>query len=547
MSAETALHGIDYIMSLRVREDGLLLKLEEKFSGKIWKGDFSSKYIEDITQKTGNFKKFDVLVKMLASAIRNEIESVRIDVLTAQDLEDIKNRKAGSNVSASRSITTSTKRYLILTSTSEFDRVHYPLPLTYEESPEPETLKQTIARLSSEIESFRCKTASVDNMSEGRASFYSEVPGGAFSGNMSSANNTARTVSGVKEENQRLRRKLALLEKIGTSGGEEVLGQQQSYHEFDKYIKEAEQEALTLRSRLNETQQMLTETKTELFKTRSELGHFEQMQNLPDPESLKREIQLLTETLDKERKDVEETVARQSQSIQANSKELDKAKEEDKTLKARVKQLETELDATLKKANYSMYGSRNSSRPNSTSSRKSNGPSKSPAYGYGYNRNTSNKRSSSVPANQKNSHPNNSNNRRGGYNPTYNRKPTVPTRPNKFQPRYSPIGSRSNSGSKDRVRSSGYGKVAPRPSPGARSGLGNKVSPLRAANQARPKVPPAKKAPQTGGVFGRLYGGGNGRQGSTGRKNVYLEHNAGIDHAAKRSGRKRQDCGGDTQ
>src|SRR3546814_3034147 len=39
------------------------------------------------------------------------------------------------------------KRYLILTYTVEFDRVHYPLPLAYEEDPNPAALKATIRRL----------------------------------------------------------------------------------------------------------------------------------------------------------------------------------------------------------------------------------------------------------------------------------------------------------------------------------------------------------------------------------------------------------------
>lgn len=47
------------------------------------------------------------------------------------------------------------KRYLILTYTVEFDRVHYPLPLAYEEDPNPAALKATIRRLRQELESTR--------------------------------------------------------------------------------------------------------------------------------------------------------------------------------------------------------------------------------------------------------------------------------------------------------------------------------------------------------------------------------------------------------
>jgi coiled-coil domain-containing protein 61 len=42
--------------------------VEEKLSGDMWHGDFTLKYIEDITQKAGQFKKFSVFMKMLMSA-----------------------------------------------------------------------------------------------------------------------------------------------------------------------------------------------------------------------------------------------------------------------------------------------------------------------------------------------------------------------------------------------------------------------------------------------------------------------------------------------
>ena len=41
--------------------------------------------------------------------------------------------------------------YLILTYVVEFDRVHYPLPLTFQESPAPSDLKATLRRLQEEL------------------------------------------------------------------------------------------------------------------------------------------------------------------------------------------------------------------------------------------------------------------------------------------------------------------------------------------------------------------------------------------------------------
>jgi coiled-coil domain-containing protein 61 len=60
----------------------LFIEVEDKLTGNIWRGDYQSKYIEDITQKTGCFKKFNVFTKMLLSAFKCETEAVYIDLLT---------------------------------------------------------------------------------------------------------------------------------------------------------------------------------------------------------------------------------------------------------------------------------------------------------------------------------------------------------------------------------------------------------------------------------------------------------------------------------
>jgi hypothetical protein len=47
------------------------------------------------------------------------------------------------------------KRYLILTYAGEFDRVHYPLPLAFEDAASVESMQRTIRRLRSELTHFR--------------------------------------------------------------------------------------------------------------------------------------------------------------------------------------------------------------------------------------------------------------------------------------------------------------------------------------------------------------------------------------------------------
>lgn len=60
-----------------------------------------------------------------------------MDLLTFNDLEILKGRKLGTapsenNYSNSKS---NLKRYVILTYAAEFDRVHFPLPLSHEDIP----------------------------------------------------------------------------------------------------------------------------------------------------------------------------------------------------------------------------------------------------------------------------------------------------------------------------------------------------------------------------------------------------------------------------
>lgn len=112
--------------------------------------------IEDITSKTGNYKKYPVFLRMLMSALKQGSESVFVDLLTYADLEMLKARKEkASGSSLQRALPPNNKRYLILTYAAEFDRVHFPLPLQYEDQPDPAVLKATIVALRAELEEIR--------------------------------------------------------------------------------------------------------------------------------------------------------------------------------------------------------------------------------------------------------------------------------------------------------------------------------------------------------------------------------------------------------
>ena len=79
----------------------LIIDCESTETGHTWRGDFQQKYIEEITSKAGNFKKFSIFTKMLSAALKNEQPNELIlDLLTQQDLATLKARKQGGDLSS---------------------------------------------------------------------------------------------------------------------------------------------------------------------------------------------------------------------------------------------------------------------------------------------------------------------------------------------------------------------------------------------------------------------------------------------------------------
>jgi len=150
--ARRTFHDVPYMLTVSGDNDGLGIEVEHAESGERWSSKFAASFIEEITQRTGNAKKFDVFVRMMLSALAQESDSVYIDVLTARDLEMLRRRNAnpqGPPTTSTAGI--SDKRYLILTYRAEFDKVHYPLPLPPDDRSEEETLRALVLRLRGEL------------------------------------------------------------------------------------------------------------------------------------------------------------------------------------------------------------------------------------------------------------------------------------------------------------------------------------------------------------------------------------------------------------
>eukprot|EP00903_Cladosiphon_okamuranus_P009943 g9436.t3 len=158
--------GAAHVVTLWVvARSTLRVEVETEDGSSRWCGEFAARYVEGITQKTGSAKKFPVFVKMLLDALGEKhggSGTVFVDLLTYADLELLKARRVGhakqklqgpggSGSGGGGGSSGNNKRYLILTYAGEYDRVHYPLPLGYVESPERGQLERTISRLAEDL------------------------------------------------------------------------------------------------------------------------------------------------------------------------------------------------------------------------------------------------------------------------------------------------------------------------------------------------------------------------------------------------------------
>ncbi|XP_076547475.1 centrosomal protein CCDC61 isoform X6 [Osmia lignaria lignaria] len=150
-------NGKEYIVKIKVSslkecQRNLELAVTDKYTAENWQSSYDAAYIENLSHKTGNYKHFDVFVAMLQSGLLKTSESITLDLLTFEDLELLRARRFERNSCSSLGNASNNRRYLILTYTVEFDRIHYPLPLEYCGLPDPVVLQNTIRRLQAEIE-----------------------------------------------------------------------------------------------------------------------------------------------------------------------------------------------------------------------------------------------------------------------------------------------------------------------------------------------------------------------------------------------------------
>ncbi|XP_060113499.1 centrosomal protein CCDC61 isoform X1 [Heteronotia binoei] len=160
LQADYVFRGVEHVVRMTVEGNLLEVEVEDRLTTDQWRGEFDAAFVEDLTHKTGNFKQFGIFCSMLESALTQSSESVTLDLLTYSDLESLRSRKAGVGprlTSATKTSPLSSKRYLILIYSVEFDRIHYPLPLPYVGKPDPVILQKVIRELKEELAMLKVK------------------------------------------------------------------------------------------------------------------------------------------------------------------------------------------------------------------------------------------------------------------------------------------------------------------------------------------------------------------------------------------------------
>ena len=137
---ECLYYGVEYILVARASAHTLWVQAEARATGQHWTGSFPSAFIEEVTRKTGNSKRFAVYLRMLQAALDESSRTVHLELVSHSQMEALKARRTPDSKPDS-------PLYLILTYDVEFDKVHYPLPLQEQVREDAQALRQELELL----------------------------------------------------------------------------------------------------------------------------------------------------------------------------------------------------------------------------------------------------------------------------------------------------------------------------------------------------------------------------------------------------------------
>ncbi|CAH8457633.1 unnamed protein product [Schistosoma guineensis] len=171
----------------------LKLELADRITNEEWHSTLTESFVEELTRKTGNFKRFDIFCSMVQSALSKRSSFLKLDLLNYEDLNEIRKMKILNDCLPPRCPVTvsGNRRYLILSYTTEFDKIHYPIPVLFVGCPTPDVYRNTIHKL--------------------RAKLFSVQSTMGFSEQQLDSNGTCETISKIsrlQSENMALRQEL---------------------------------------------------------------------------------------------------------------------------------------------------------------------------------------------------------------------------------------------------------------------------------------------------------------------------------------------------
>ena len=371
------LNNIDYILYLGFNEKTLELVLEIEKDTNYWKGNFESNYIEDMTLKAGSSKSFQVFLKMLQSALTNDSNSVKLDILGFSDLEQMRNKQLNSSnntSSTNNDFVKQNKKYLIVIYSEFQEKVNFPLSLNYLVEPDFEIMKKTIERLKKPRKSIKTPVL-YSNMSD---------------------------IDDLRKENFNLINKIKFLEsqKTYSSSTDNELHSDMKYtqKEFESYVNEADKKKRFLMETIEELKLRLNNDKKQVnyILPNNNEKSINRIKDLED------QIISLNNVLIKERKKFEKKILNINGKGENLESEILFLRENDTKMRIKINQIEKEIELTEKKCKEVSFGkSKNKiliSTPRSNASHKS-------SYSYGSKKSiiSSNSKGSEISKNTKTS------------------------------------------------------------------------------------------------------------------------------------------------
>jgi coiled-coil domain-containing protein 61 len=285
---------------------------------------------------------------MLLSALHQSSDSVYVDILTFADLEALRSKAARKAPSTSSSSKDNNKRYLILTYAAEFDKVNYPLPLSFVDEPSVQDLQGTVLRLRAELQLLR----------------------------KSGSRPAELAVHKLEKENAALKAQLRQMERAPDSASksrELEMERDELKAHLDSLRAESKREIETVRAQCKHLMRELEEQAAEMEVLRSGLGS----SSGPDLSDYKRRIRLLESELESEKASArEEQAALRVELVSLSGERTDLLSRND-ALSEKIRALKTELESLKKR--YNVPASRDIYTANPRPQRSSRSPSPAPA------------------------------------------------------------------------------------------------------------------------------------------------------------------------